>query len=169
MPGITRILLVSLLALLGCRSEQPPTATVFLTNQSRYQFDKSEFEVFINDALVLRDSVPNHYLSFHWADSAIAVARPQFLFRVAVHSNGYTLEKDTAITYQENMKIFVTFAFSPYYKRYRNPRIYENFPAETSRFKEVVDSLYAHGLVRNAAEYLNDTIPLPQHLSLTVK
>jgi hypothetical protein len=65
--------------------------------------------------------------------------------------------------------MFVTFKFEPYYKRYSNPDIYKHFEGETSRFKEIADSLYSVKALPNAEKYLNDTIPLKSSIKIIIK
>jgi len=67
------------------------------------------------------------------------------------------------------LKVFVTFKFEPYYKRYNNPEIYSFFEGETSRLREIADSLYSIKALTNAEEYLNDTIPLQSSIRINVK
>lgn len=126
-------------------------------------------EVLIDGNLVLSDSVNNRYLSFYWQDSTVSVPERDFNFKVKVKSNGYELEKDTAILYRDGLKIFVTFNFEPFYKRYDNPEIYKFLVGETSRLKEIADSLYSINALSNAADYLNDTIPLKRSIEISIK
>jgi hypothetical protein len=126
-------------------------------------------EVLIDGNLVLSDSVNNRYLSFYWQDSTVKVPERDFNFKVKVKSNGYELEKDTTVLYQDSLKVFVTFNFEPYHKRYNNPEIYKFFEGETSRLKEIADSLYSIKALSNAAEYLNDTIPLKSSIEISIK
>jgi hypothetical protein len=142
-------------------------AKVLLSNHSLDAFDKSLFKIFVNNNLVLSDSVKNRYISFHWKDSTIEIPRSEFKFKVVVNSNGYEIERETTILYKDSLKEFVTFNFSPYYKRYRNPEIYKYLPEETARLKEIADSLYANNVLANAREYLNDTIPLPRNIEIS--
>jgi hypothetical protein len=168
--NFNRIVIILLgLIMLGCGRKDRPMATVFLSNHSRNRFDKSFFEVFINDDLVLADSVKNRYLSFHWKDSAVVVPGDDFKLRVIVNSNGYTLEKDTTVCYTDGLKVFIVFNFSPYFKRYHNPEIYKYLPHETARLKEIADSLYANDVLSNANEYLNDTVPLRKNIAIEIK
>jgi hypothetical protein len=166
---MNRIVIILIgLVIIGCNRENS-TAKVFLTNHSLDNFDKAFFKVYVNDNLALSDTVKNHYLSFHWKDSIITVPKSNFKFRVVVNSNGYELAKDTMVSYRDSLKVFVTFSFSPYFKRYRNPEIYKYLPSETARLKEIADSLYANSVLTNASEYLNDTIPLPQNIEINIK
>ena len=167
---MNRIIVIVLLVLtLASCNKDRSTAKVFLANHALDSFDESIFEVFVNNKLILSDSVKNHYLSFHWNDSTIEIPRDEFNFRVIVRTNGYDLEKDTTVAYSDSLKLFVTFDFSPRFKRYRNPEIYKYLPSETSRFKEIADSLYVNNVLTNASEYLNDTIPLPQNIKIDIK
>jgi hypothetical protein len=161
------IIILSALVITACKDQG--TARIYLSNHSLAEFDKSEFKVFVDDQLILNDSVKNRYLSFHWKDSTIQVPKSEFNMRVVVSSNNLNVEKDTTVLYRDSLQIFVTFNFSPRFKRYRNPEIYKHLPAETSRFKEISDSLYANNLLSNASEYLNDTIPTPRNIEIDIK
>lgn len=166
---IRSVLTCVLFLLISCvpDKEDKQNAVVYLSNYSFYKFDKAFMEVLIDGKLVLSDSVNNRYLSFYWQDSAVKVPERDFNFRVKVNSNGYELEKDTTVLYHDSLEVFVTFNFEPYYKRYDHPEIYKHFEGETSRFKEIADSLYRNNILSNADEYLNDTIPLPRNIRIS--
>jgi hypothetical protein len=166
---MSRLAIFSLIIIvMGCGSQDSP-ATIYLSNHSLNNFDKSLFKVYVDDDLVLTDSVENQYLSFNWRDSVLAVPKKDFKLRVVVNSNGYELMKDTTVSYTDSLKVFVTFNFTPYFKRYRNPEIYKYLPSETARLKEIADSLYANNVLPNAREYLNDTIPLAKNIEIVIK
>jgi hypothetical protein len=160
-----------LFLLISCVSnkEDNQNAVVYLSNYSFDKFDKSFMEVLIDDKLVLSDSVNNRYLSFYWQDSTLKVPERDFNLKIKVNSNGFELAKDTTISYRDSLNVFVTFNFEPYYKRYTHPDIYNYFVGETTRFKEIADSLYSVKALPNAEEYLNDTIPLKSSIKISIK
>jgi len=162
-------ILIVVIALICCDRKTNSTAQVFLSNHSFEVFDESLFKVFANDELILMDSVKNQYLSFHWRDSVVRVPKNDFKLRVIINSNGYEVERDTIVSYSDSLRIFITFNFSPNRKRYRNSEIYKYLPRETSRLKEIADSLYANNVLKNASEYLNDTIPLRNSIDISVQ
>jgi hypothetical protein len=161
----------ALLVLIGCvpKKEEKTNAVVYLSNYSFHKFDKAFMEVLIDDKPVLSDSVNNRYLSFYWQDSTVKVPERDFNLKVKVSSNGAEVTKDTTVSYHDSLKLFVTFSFEPYYKRYTNPEIYKHFEGETSRLKEIADSLYAVKALPDAEEYLNDTIPLKSSIEISIK
>lgn len=166
-PKITLATLV--LMIMGCGVRNEREAVLFTSNVSQKQFDRSLFNVFVNNQLILSDSVNNQYLSSHWKEAKIKIPADDFELRVAVIGEGFRLEKDTVVGSADSMKLFVRFNFSPYYKRYKNPEIYRYLPSETTRFKEIADSLYAGKVLLNSSEYLNDTFPLQQHLEISIE
>ncbi len=139
------------LTLAGCDNGLP--GKVFLSNHALDSFDKSFVEVFVNEKLSVSESAPNRHLSFHWKESIVQLPNRDFKLTVVVHSNGYTIRKDTIVT---GDSLFVLFDFVPYHKRYHNPEIFKYLPSETARLKEIADSLYANNVLANAREYLND-------------
>jgi|SRR5688572_21906046 len=155
----------------SCNEEKRFTGnpTLYLTNHSFDEFDKAFFKVFANDELILSDSVRNRYLSFHWKDSMVNVPDSDFKLKVLINSNGFEVEKDTLVSYKDNLRIFVTFDFYPKYKRYTNPEIFKHFSGETTRLTEIADSLYSIKALSNANEFLNDTIPLKSSLLVNFK
>lgn len=164
-----QIAIITLIALVSTACEKKEAVRVYLSNHSVDEFDKSEFKVFVDNKLVLTDSVKNRYLSFHWKDSTIQVPQGDFNLRVVVNSNNQSLEKDTTVLYRDSLQVFVTFNFSPRFKRYTNPEIYKYLPTETSRFKQIADSLYANNIFGNASPYLNDTIPTKRNIEIDIK
>lgn len=163
-----KIIVAFILIVISCKPSQRE-ATLFLSNGSQNHFDNSLFKVFINDELILDDSVKNQYISSHWQETKVRIPTRDFDLRIAVSGDGFSLEKDTVVKSSDSLKLFVRFNFSPYYKRYHNPEIYKYLPQETTRFKEIADSLYAKNALPNASEYLNDTIPLRQHLEISIQ
>lgn len=155
--------------MISCVRERKQNAVVYLSNYSFDKFDKSFMEVLVDDKLVLSDSVNNRYLSFYWQDSAVTVPRGEFNLKVKVNSHGHELVKDTTVSYHDSLKMFVSFRFEPYYKRYTHPDIYNYFEGETTRFKQIADSLYSINALSNAEEYLNDTIPLKSSIRISIK
>ena len=166
---IRSVVTCALFLLISCVQEKKQNAVVYLSNYSFDKFDKAFMEVLIDDKLVLSDSVNNRYLSFYWQDSTVTVPEGDFNLKVKVNSHGYELVKDTTVSYHDSLKMFVTFKFEPYYKRYTHPDIYKHFEGETSRFKEIADSLYSIKALSNAEEYLNDTIPLKSSIEISIK
>lgn len=118
--------------MISCVQEKKQNAVVYLSNYSFDKFDKSFMEVLVDDKLVLSDSVNNRYLSFYWQDSTVTVPNGEFNLKVKVNSYGYELVKDTTVSYHDSLKVFVTFRFEPYYKRYNHPDIYNYFEGETT-------------------------------------
>ncbi len=169
MINVRVVIVILSCVLINCGNKTDPVTEIFLANQSSDKFDLALFEIWVNNKLVLKDSVRNSYLSFDWNDSTINTPKSAFDFKVVVKGNGYMLERDTALVYHNNLKIFITFDFLPYYKRYRNPEIYKHFSGETTRIKEIADSLYENKLLNNASEYLNDTIPSRTNLRITIQ
>jgi len=104
---------------------------------------------------------PTNYLTY--------VYDADFNLKVKVNSHGYELIKDTTASYHDSLKMFVTFRFEPYYRRYTHPDIYKYFEGETSRFKQIADSLYSIKALPNAEGYLNDTIPLASSIIVSIK
>lgn len=155
--------------MISCVQEKKQNAVVYLSNYSFDKFDKSFMEVLVDDKLLLSDSVNNRYLSFYWQDSAVTVPRGEFNLKVKVNSHGHELVKDTTVSYHDSLKMFVSFRFEPYYKRYNHPDIYNYFEGETTRFKQIADSLYSIKALSNAEEYLNDTIPLESSIRISIK
>jgi hypothetical protein len=153
----------------GCNQRDKGDAMIFLSNISLDSFEESSFRVFVNDELILTDSIKNKYVSSHWKESKIKVPKDNFNFRVIISGEGYELEKDTTVSYSDSLKLFIRFNFYPHYKRYRNPDIYRYLPPETTRLKEIADSLYAKDVLLNANEYLNDTIPLKKNMEISIQ
>jgi hypothetical protein len=161
-------LILTVLIIIGCGEKEQKHSKLFLLNVSFENFDKSVFKVWMNDKLVLTDSVKNHFISsFPWNEHEVIFPKDDFRLRIAVNSNGYEIERDTVISpSSDTLKVFVTFNFSPFYKRYSNPQIYKYLPDGTARLKDIADSLYANKALTNATEYLNDTIPLPENIQI---
>lgn len=164
----SQIILMFLLVV-GCSGSDRSTARIYLSNHALQDFDKSMFNVLVDDKLIYSDSINNKYLSFHWRDSLIGVPKNDFKLTVDVTTNGYQLKRDTVVSYSDSLEFFITFNFKPYYKRYRNPEIYKYLPSETARLKEIADSLYSNGILSNASRYLNDTIPTKDNIEIVVK
>lgn len=167
----TAILILFILLNIGCNKKEQKQSKMFLLNISFENFDRSLFKVWLNDKLILTDSVKNHFISsFPWNQHQVLFPKDDFKLRIVVNSNGYEVERDTIISSsKDSLKIFVTFNFSPYYKRYRNPEIYKYLPPETARLKEIADSLYENNVLTNAEEYLNDTIPLRKNIQISAQ
>lgn len=166
---IRKILVAVMLVAVGCNQQDKGDVTIFLSNISLDTFDKSNFKVFVNDELVLTDSIKNQYVSSHWKENTIKVPKNNFKVRVIITGKGYELERDTTVSYGDSLRLFIRFNFYPYYKRYRNPDIYRYLPRETARLKEIADSLYAGNVLPNAKDYLNDTIPLRKNIEITIQ
>jgi hypothetical protein len=164
-------LILAILIITGCNEKKQRQDNFFLLNISFENFDKSLFKVWMNDKLILTDSVENHFIStFPWNEHKVIFPKDDFKLRIVAISNGYEIERDTIISpSSDSLKVFVTFNFSPFYKRYRNPDIYKYMPKETARLKEIADSLYANNVLPNASEYLNDTIPLRKSIEILIK
>jgi len=166
---VRKILAAVMLVTVGCSQLDKGDASIFLSNISLDAFDKSSFRIFVNEELILTDSVKNQYVSSHWKESKIKVHKDSFNVRVIITGKGYELERDTTVSYSDSLKLFIRFNFYPYYKRYRNPDIYRYLPQETTRLKEIADSLYAKNVLPNAKEYLNDTIPLRKNIEIIIQ
>jgi hypothetical protein len=162
------LILTGMLILFGCGTDNSQ-ATIYLSNHSLNEFDRSLFKVFVNERLIINDSIFNKYLSFQWKDSVVSVPKGDFRLRIIVNSNGYELLKDTLVSGSDSLKVFVTFGFTPYLKRYRNPELLQYLPNGSARLKKIADSLYARGTLSNADEYLNDSIPMPKDIEILIK
>ena len=142
---------------------------LYLSNHGMGDYENLYFVVTLDEKQVFGDSVKNQYLSFHWLEKDLSVKRGDHNLQVVVSNDDFKLEKDTLISVLDSVKVFVKLNFQPYHKRYRNPDLYTFFEGKIENFKEQADSLYTNGLVPNAADYLNDTIPLPENLSIVIK
>jgi hypothetical protein len=163
-----KFVFISIIAVLTCCfPEKEKEAILFLSNVSLDHFDQSSFKVFINNELVFSDSVENQYVSSHWRESRISVPTKVFNLKVLVSGDGYEIERDTSVRFCDSL--FIRFNFYPFYKRYRNPDIYRYLPKETTRFREIADSLYVNNMLSNSKEYLNDTIPLRKSIEISFK
>lgn len=162
-------LLLTGLLFFACNLEKESVGSLYLSNISQDYFDSAAFNVFIDDTLMLADTVRNKYVSFHWEEKRISIPKRKFKLRVSIIGKGFAVTRDTVIESMDSLKMFVRFNFYPHYKRYHNPEIFRRLHGETTRLKFIADSLYENNLLPNASEYLNDTIPLRKNIEIVIK
>lgn len=142
---------------------------IFVSNHGIEQNEKLLFDVVVDNNMLFSDSVKNAYLSYYWDESDFSVLKGEHHLKFRVSGEGFNIEKDTIISLLDSTSLFLEFTFFQKHKRYNNPELYTFFSGKIENFEEQVDSLYANGLVSNALEYLNDTVPTPENLSITIK
>lgn len=163
------LIFLMIFLLTACGEDKWENAVLYLSNHSTDDFQKSYFKIYINNKEVFSDTVQNERVSFHWTERDVSVPKRKFAFKAIVSGENYRLERDTIIQYNDSLKIFVKFNFSPFYKRYMNPEIYKYIKGEVNEIKSIADSLYDNNLLSNASEYLNDTIPNESCLEIFIK
>lgn len=142
---------------------------IYVSNRGIEQNEKLLFDVIIDDSSFFSDTVENAYLSHYWEESNFSIVKGEHSLKFRVSGESFRIEKDTIINLLDSTSLFMEFSFYQKRKRYNNPELYRFFEGKIENFKRQADSLYANELVPNATDYLNDTIPLPEHLSIVIK
>jgi len=167
------IIVLGIILFSSCGRGAEKPVTLYLSNHGTKMFDNAFFMVEINNDIVFSDSVKNEYLSHHWTDKELILLKEKLDLSVRVSVNKHVLEKDTSVllTGSDSVQLFILFEFTPYNKRYNNPDIYRFIEGEVDNysFVDLADSLYNSGALSNADEFLNDTIPPLNSLSINIK
>jgi hypothetical protein len=168
---VTRLLIfVALILGTACSKTEHNGGELYVSNHSLDKFDSALVIVTVDDKVIYEDTLTNKYLSFHWDQRSFSI--PSDSFRVNVNVSGliFNVKKDTTLQPgNDRQQIFITFNFRPYHKRYNNPEIYLHLDTGSFDLKKVADSLYNNGILKNADNYLNDTIPLPVNIEIVFK
>ncbi|WP_305983548.1 hypothetical protein [Roseivirga thermotolerans] len=156
-------LLLPTVVLLACGKQE--TVTLYLSNESLYDYDKAFVKVRVDGELLVSDSLNNQYISSHWEEYQLKIPVRETLIEVEINSNNQQIKKDTVFTPSKVSSIFGTFSFDPLESKYNNDEIYKYLePGRTVNFTVFADSLYSAGVL-----VLKDTLPDKSHITLLLK
>ncbi len=170
---ITRFLpfVVLAISLLSCNSKQPIKGEIYLGNLSYEEFDSAKFHVYVNDDLLVEDTVVNTYISdSYWQKYTVSVPRNDFNLSVRVAWNGYDIKRDTTWAGSDSLEVFVRFNFTPFKDKYDNPEVYQRIVGDHEDFDLVgfADSLYENNII-SKSPYLDDSLPTSESITFSTR